>query len=112
MERLRQYSLEDQYKIFRYGNDVIHPPLTELADPIAERGAEAIPFLLRQLEQDDDELTTRDMLLIFRKMTYSKSYDVKSNSALMKLLSSRVEAIKDKRWQAICLEMLNSVKGE
>jgi hypothetical protein len=37
LQRLRGYSLEDQYKIFRYGNDVIEPPLMDLADPIAEK---------------------------------------------------------------------------
>jgi hypothetical protein len=39
VERLRQYSLVDQYKIFRYGNDMREPPFMDLAIPIAERGA-------------------------------------------------------------------------
>jgi hypothetical protein len=46
LERMRQYSLEDQYWIFRYGNDVVHPPLTDLANPIAEKGSRH-PFVNR-----------------------------------------------------------------
>jgi hypothetical protein len=112
VERLRQCSLKDQYKIFRYGNDVIHPPVMALANPIAERGAGAIPFLLSELERNHDDMTTRDMVLIFVTMASSRSYDVKSDLALMTLLSSRVEAIKDKEWQVICLRMLNRMKDE
>src|SRR6266446_3549865 len=44
LERMRQYSLADQYKIFRYGNDKREPPAMSLADAIAERGAAAVPF--------------------------------------------------------------------
>ena len=49
IDRFRQYSLVDQYKIFRYGVEAVEPPLMGLADPIAERGASAVPFLLNQL---------------------------------------------------------------
>jgi hypothetical protein len=49
LERLRGYSLAEQYKIFRYGHDVKEPPVMELAGPIAERGASAVPFLVDQL---------------------------------------------------------------
>lgn len=50
------YPGEAQYQIFRYGNDRIHPPLIERADPIAERGAAAVPFLLARLESESDDL--------------------------------------------------------
>ena len=110
LDRLRQYSLEDQYKIFRYGNDRIEPPLMGLADPIAERGAAAIPFLLRQLDSKADDLAIRDILMIFATMAYSKSYDVKSDEPLMTMLASKVSGMKDKEWQEICLKMLQRIK--
>jgi hypothetical protein len=68
VERLRQYSLEDQYKIFRYGNDKIEPPLMELAEPIAEKGATAIQFLVTRLNLKTDDVTVRDVLLILETM--------------------------------------------
>ena len=41
---MRSASLEDQYKIFRYGMDKREPPASWLAEPIAARGSSAIPF--------------------------------------------------------------------
>ena len=70
IHQVRQYSLEDQYRIFRYGNDVVEPPLFGLAEPIAERGATAIPFLQKQLNAEPDDTTVRDLLLIFQEMTF------------------------------------------
>jgi hypothetical protein len=106
VERLRQLPLEQQYKVFRYGNDVIHPPLMDLADPIAERGAAAVPFLLKQLRADRDDIATRDILLIFVRMYHLRTYDVKSDDALMKTLISSVADMRDKDWQAICQKRL------
>ncbi len=112
IDRVRQYSLEDQYKVFRYGNDVVEPPLFGLAKPIAERGATAIPFLLKKLNAEPDDTTVRDILLIFQEMAFSKSYDVKADAVLMGTLDTRVTAMKDKEWQSVCSRMLRSIKGE
>ena len=109
--RLRQYSLEDQYKIFRYGNYRKEPPVMGLASPIAEKGAAAVPFLLKQLGPNADDLAVRDTLLIFEAMAHFKSYDVKSDIALMTTLTSKVTGMKDKEWQKICLEMIKRIKG-
>jgi hypothetical protein len=109
VERLRQYSLDDQYKIFRYGNDVKEPPGMELAGPIAERGASAVPFLVDQLKASTDDIAVRDILLIFERMAASGSYNVKADAALMGVLSSKVSGMKDKDWQAICLKKLQRI---
>lgn len=110
VERLRQYSLEDQYKIFRSGNDHREPPALELANPIAERGAAAIPFLLRQLEHEGDDVGVRDILLILDKMTWFKTYDVAADKALMAALTSRISAIKSNGLQETCLKMLGYIR--
>jgi hypothetical protein len=112
IERVRQYSLEDQYKIFRYGNDYVEPPLMNLADPIAERGAAAIPFLLNQLNTEKDDTVVRDTLLIFETMAVSKSYDVKSDPTLMSALNAKIAGMKDKGWKSVCLAMFGRVKTE
>jgi hypothetical protein len=110
VERLRQYSLANQYKIFRYGNDVKEPPLMDLAFPIAERGATAVPFLLNQLNSSPDDLTLRDILVILETMANSKTYDVKSNAALMTTLTSGVSEMKDQGWHDVCLKKLQRIK--
>jgi hypothetical protein len=112
IDRVRQYSLEDQYRIFRYGNDVVEPPLLGLAKPIAERGAAAIPFLMRQLNAEPDDTTLRDLLLVFQEMKVSKSYDARADAVLMDTLDKRVTAMKDKEWQSVCSRMLRSIKGD
>ena len=112
IDRVRQCSLEDQYRIFRYGNDVVEPPLLRLAVPIAERGATAIPFLLKQLSTDSDDTTTRDLLLIFQEMAISKHYDVKADGALMSALNVRVAGMKDKEWQTVCHRMLQRIEED
>jgi hypothetical protein len=76
VERLRRYSLEEQYRIFRYGNDRIGPPIMELAKPLAERGDTAIPFLYAQLRRAADDQTLRDILLVFETMTRLRTYDL------------------------------------
>lgn len=65
VERLRSYPLADQYKIFRYGNDRKEPALMDLADPIAERGATAVPFLVDKLNSESADIAVRDIVLIF-----------------------------------------------
>jgi len=111
VERLRRYPLGDQYKIFRYGNDVKEPPLMDLADPIAEKGATAVPFLLGQLNYKSDDITVRDVVLIFETMATSKSYDVKSDNALMSVLNSKISTMKNQGWKGNCLIMLQRIKG-
>ena len=54
----------------------------------------------------------RDLLLIFQEMTALRSYDVKSNSVLMRTLDMRVAAIKETEWRSVCPRMLRSIRGE
>src|SRR6185437_14003946 len=110
LERMRQYSLADQYRIFRYGNDKREPPAMSLADPIAERGATAVPFLLDQLNSHPDDITLRDTLLIVETMATSKSYDVADDASLMSALASRVAIMKNTLWKDNCGKMLQRIK--
>lgn len=111
VERLRQYSLEEQYRIFRYGNDRIEPPIMELAKPLAERGEAAIPFLHSQLRRAADDQTLRDILLLFETMTRLRTYDVKSNGPLMTDLRSKVSDFKNRLWGEACREMLHRIEA-
>jgi len=82
----------------------------ELASPIAERGAAAVPFLIDQLNASADDIAVRDILLIFEMMDASGSYNVNADTALMGVLASKVSGMKDKGWQAICLRGLQGIK--
>jgi hypothetical protein len=110
VERLRTMLLEDQYKIFRYGLDRIEPPVMGLALPIAERGAAAVPFLMDQLKNSHDDITVRDILLVFEMMQASGSYKVSTDGSVMDLMSVKTSGMKDKEWQTICLKQLQRIK--
>ncbi len=110
VDRLRQYSLEDQYKIYRYGNDCVEPPLMDLAEPIAEKGAAVAPFLLAKLDPKADDTTVRDILGIFHMMAYLKAYNVKSDQLVMTTLSARVSTMKDAEWKRICYKTLQNIE--
>lgn len=111
VERLRHYSLEDQYRIFRYGNDKIEPPDMGLANPIAERGPAAIPFMIKQLKSSTDDLAVLDIMLILRTMQNLKTYDVKRDAELMSVLETRISKMKSQEWQAFCREKLENIKN-
>jgi hypothetical protein len=108
--RFRQYSLEDQYKIFRYGSDKVEPPVIGLANAIAERGVQGVPFLLGHLNSERDDASVRDIMLIFSVMAASKTYDVKSDTVLMNRLDTAVAGMRDKGWQDTCVAMLKRIK--
>jgi len=111
VERLRGYPLAEQYRIFRYGNDKKEPPFIDLAEPIAERGAAAVPFLVDQLNSESQDIAVRDILLVFETMATTKSYDVKSDAALMGTFSSKVSTMKDQGWKDTCLKMLKRIRN-
>ena len=94
IERIRQYSLPDQYRIYRYAHDKIEPPLLDMADPIAEKGANAIPFLKEQLKIDKDDLAVRDIVYVLEKMRRLKTFDARTDPALIQLLKSRIFSMK------------------
>jgi hypothetical protein len=64
-----------------------------MANPIAERGGAAVPLLMDRLNADDDDFTARDTLLVFERMSSFKTYDVKSDAAVMSALASKVSMV-------------------
>ena len=108
--RLRQYSLEDQYKIFRYGNDKMQPRDWTLADPIAERGAPVIPFLTAKLNSSADDLTVYDVLIILWEMDRLKAFQPAQETTLMHFLEDRVPKIKNPHLQYRSRSLLDDIK--
>lgn len=110
VERLRRYSLDEQYRIFRYGMDRLEPPAMGLRGPIAESGASAVPFLANKLNVDTDDIAVRDIVLIFDMMEVTGSYNVKADASLMTVLTSKVAGMKNKAWQDMCLKVLKEIR--
>jgi hypothetical protein len=110
VERLRRYELPDQYKIFRYGIAKREPPAYNLADPIAERGKMAVPFLLEQVSGTPDDITVRDVLLILEAMARLKTYDVQRDTVLMKTLSLKVSTMRDAFWKEMAMRSLEDIR--
>jgi hypothetical protein len=107
---LDEYSLEEQYKIYRYGNDVVHPPLIYLADAIAKRGNSAVPFLLKKLEGETEDEGIRDIAQIFAHMLYGRYYDVRANPQIIPLLEKKIEGMDG--WKAVASSILGTIRGE
>ena len=83
----------------------------DLAEPIAERGAAAISFLLAKLDPKADDMTVRDVLGIFHMMAYRKAYDVRSDALVMGTLRARVSTMKDAEWKGICSKTLQGIEA-
>lgn len=94
LERIKHYCLPDQYRIYRYAHDEMEPPLLDMAVPIAEKGATAIPFLTEQLKTDKDDLAVRDIVYLLEKMRRMKTFDARTDPALIELLKSRIFSMK------------------
>jgi len=110
--RIKKYSLEDQYQIYRYGSDVIEPPDVGLGAVIAQKGQQVVPFLLTKLDEktDSDDLRTRDILMIFEFMQQSNYYDVRSDKNVMDHLERAVNTLDHSPWAAVCRRTLDDIK--
>lgn len=108
--RLSSYPLDQQYGIFRYTNTEVHPPMLWLANPIARRGAEAIPFLVQRLKTAEDDTEFRDLLLILHRMVLFDTYDVRSNRQLIALLSERMASVQD--WNDVIVMMFSEIQAK
>jgi len=110
LQRLKQYSLEDQYKIYRYGHDKIEPPVLELADPIAQKGKAAVPFLKHKLESEQEDLAVRDILYLLEQMLWMNTFDARQDEALMQALKARVAQIKNENVKFSSRDMLEFIE--
>jgi hypothetical protein len=82
----------------------------ELANPIAEKGRTVVPFLFGKLTPQADDITVRDVVLVFETMSSTKSYDVKSDELVMNILGSRVSTMKNAGWKTSSSQMLQRIE--
>lgn len=107
---LRQYSLDDQYRIFRYGIDKVNSQAWTLADPIAEKGNSVMPFLTAKLNSAPDDVTVHDILIILWRMSSLNAFEVRQDITLMHFLEDRVPKIKDSNLQYTSRMLLEYIK--
>jgi hypothetical protein len=107
---LRQYSLDDQYRIFRYGIDKVNPEAWTLADPIAEKGNSVMPFLTGKLNAAPDDVTVHDILIILWRMHSLNTFDVRQDMTVMHFLEVRVPKIKNSSLQYRSRMLLEYIK--
>ncbi len=109
LERLDKYSLEKQYKIFLYGNQVIHPPAKILANPIAKKGQQAIEYVLEQLKTSNNDLDFRDSLVIFDAVQRGDYYDICSDSRVIKTIRANNLKVKNLDWRKVYNQILEGL---
>lgn len=97
---LERYPIDDQYKIFVYGNQQIHPPHTDLARVLARRGKQAVEYVLDQVDGSKNDLDYRDSLLVFEFMQNDGYYPVCTDARVMGVLAENERAISDMAWRA------------
>ncbi len=109
MVRLEAYSVEQQWDIFRYGNQEIHPPPTGLALPLAKRGKPALYHILGQLERSENDLDFRDSLVVFQTMQWGGYYSVCADAGAMGAIERNEQKITHPDWRNVYRQMLGEL---
>lgn len=108
-ERLERYPLDQQYKIFLYGNQIVHPPLTDLAIPIAKRGQTALDYILKELDHSQNDLDYRDSMVVFQTMQWGGYYNICRNSVAINRIKGNENRIRNVEWRNIYSQMLEGL---
>jgi len=81
----------------------------ELAGTFASEGQSVVPYLKSKLAAAQDDLTIRDLVMVFKQMNILKTYDVAHDQELMILLKSKSLTMKDEKWKSIVENMISGI---
>lgn len=96
---LEKYPLEQQYEIFLYGMQKVHPPDTGLASAIAKRGKPGLNYVLRQVATSNRDMDYVDSMEIFRSMARGRHYPVVCHDAeVMEEIEANGNSISHEGW--------------
>jgi hypothetical protein len=101
VRQFQNYDIESQYAIYICGNQIVHPPAIYLAKAFAMEGKEVVDFLSAKLINAKDDLTIRDIILVFRYMHWLKTYDVLGDKHLVDHIIESSERVQDEEWKRI-----------
>jgi hypothetical protein len=104
------YDVDKQYAIYICGNQYMHPPMIHLAEPFAKEGEKVVDFLKARLLEARDDLTVRDIVLVFTWMARQKTYDVAGDSNLMRITEEKVSRMKNLDWRRLSEHDLNEIR--
>lgn len=106
----RDFDVDKQYAIYICGNQFVHPPMIHLAEPFARGGEKVANYLKIRLLETTNDLTVRDIILVFAEMSRQKTYDVAGDSNLMEILLEKVSSMKDPDWRQMSDNNLNQIR--
>ena len=109
IDRLDRLPMDQQWKIFKYGNQVRHPPATVLASPIAKRGKVAVYYILDDLNGSESDLDYRDALVIFQTVQWGGYYNVCGDGTALERIQRNETRIADKSWKTVYAQMFNEL---
>lgn len=112
LRTLRQYTLQDQFNLFLFGNQVRHPPALYLARCFALNGAPAVELLRSKLNVANDDLTVRDIAMLLATIDAMGKYDVAGDTQLITVLKSRVARMRDEGWRDTAERKIASIGHE
>jgi hypothetical protein len=111
INQFKNYTIEEQYELYKFGNQVVHPPAIYLASVFAQQGAVIVPYIKGVLVTEEDEVSIRDIVLIFSELAQIKLYDFSKDSELMKLLTQKVYNMKG-IWKDNALSELSEIQKQ
>jgi len=109
LEQFPSYDLSDQYSLYIYGCQIEHPPSIYLAEPLAREGRTAASLLSKQLAETHNDLTIRDIVLVFSWMKRLETYDFRVDTKLRTLLTQKVGTMNDPGWKKISQRQLAEI---
>ena len=111
IRKFKNFGVDEQYSLFLYGNQVMHPPALYLARPFALNGLKAIPFLEAKLLATKSELTIRDISKLVLEIATLNQCDFPYDSDLVALLSKRANAMGG-IWKNVTLQTISDIKAQ
>src|SRR5437016_4759081 len=64
---MKKFPIDKQVDYYLIGMGYVHPPEMGLSEDIAERGKEALPYLMKRLQEEDDS-DRMDLMYVFKEM--------------------------------------------
>jgi hypothetical protein len=108
VKEFREYTLDQQYELLRFGNEVVHPPASYLVSEFAEQGKEIVPFLKSKLKSVQTEVNVRDIVQVFWYLAKSKRSEFLKDQELIDSLGQQVQEMRG-IWREYTLSMYNEI---
>ncbi len=96
---LATYPREQQWRLFKYANQVIHPPMTGLSSVLAREGEPMLRLILASLDTTDNDLDYRDGFEVFADMQRIGSYRVCVDRPVLAKIEGYRGKIRDVFWR-------------